>query len=101
MTKTKNIEMMREIKTSIQETIDEIVNDEEYASIEDITANDSFSKFTLSVNQEEYENSLDGLATFSLAVSALYYQLFDGVDADDYDVEILMENIEKIGRAHV
>src|SRR5690625_2556071 len=82
MSKSTHKEMMGEIKTSIQETI------------EDITANDSFSKFTLSVNQEEYENSLDGLATFSLAVSALYYQLFDGVDADDYDVEILMENIE-------
>lgn len=94
MSKSTHKEMMGEIKTSIQETIDEIVNDEDYASIEDITANDSFSKFTLSVNQEEYENSLDGLATFSLAVSALYYQLFDGVDADDYDVEILMENIE-------
>ena len=44
--------------------------------------------------EEEFEETLDGFATFSLGIAGLYYQLFDGVDPDDYSISMHMEDSE-------
>jgi hypothetical protein len=43
---------------------------------------------TLIVDKELYENSLDGFAILGLGTAALYYQLFDGVQAENIAVTI-------------
>jgi hypothetical protein len=67
-----------------------------FTSIHDVKPNKSFSEFTLSVDQEGFENSLDGFATLGLGTQGLFYQLFNGVDPDDYEVIIHVENGEVI-----
>lgn len=94
MSKSAHREMMDELKESVDETMEEIKNDEEFASIKDVTANDSFSDITMHVSQEEFENSFDAFAALGLAFPALFYQLFDGVDPDDYEVAIHIENAD-------
>lgn len=94
MSKSTHNDMMNGIEDNINQNIDEIKNNEDYTSIKDITANNSFSEFTMVVNQEEFENSFDGFAAVGLAISGLYYQLFDGADPDNYEVEVLMENAD-------
>ncbi|QKY71417.1 hypothetical protein [Lentibacillus sp. CBA3610] len=94
MSKSTHNDMMVKLKENVNQTIEEIKNDGEYISIEDIMANDSFSEFTMVVNQEKFENSFDGFAAMGLAISGLYYQLFDGVDPDNYEVTINMENTD-------
>ena len=94
MSKSVHSEMMKEIENGLKENIDELKNSEDYVSIEDVISNNSFSEFTMVVNQEEYENSFDGFAALGLGISGLYYQLFDGVDPDDYKVTIHLENAE-------
>lgn len=92
MSKSKHNEMMREMKDGLIEYIGETKNSEDYKSIKDITYNKVFSEFTLVVDQEAFENSFDGFAALGLGILGLYYQLFDGVALDDYEVTIFIEN---------
>ncbi|MCV9886702.1 hypothetical protein [Metabacillus halosaccharovorans] len=92
MSKAKHKEMMEELKTGILETIEETKNSEDYVSIKDITHNDSFSEFTLVVEKSAYEDSMDGFAAFGLGISGMYYQLYNGVDPDDYKVTIFLKD---------
>lgn len=94
MSKSVHKELMKEAEKGIHETIEELKSSEDFVSIEDITTNHSFSEFTLVVDQEAYENSFDGFAAFGLGVSGLYYQLFDGVDTEDYKVVVSIKNKE-------
>lgn len=70
-------EMMGEMEEGINDHIQEIVDDNEFSSIEDIDANNSFDEFSFIVDQEAYENSFDGFATFGVSLMALMYQSFD------------------------
>lgn len=88
MTKAKHNEMMQEMKTNVTEYVDELINDEAFASIQDITYNKDFSKFTLEVDKEAFENSFDGFAALGLAMSGMFYQLFEGVDEGKLNVTI-------------
>ncbi|WP_449537789.1 hypothetical protein [Ferdinandcohnia sp. Marseille-Q9671] len=92
MSKKQHKEMMQELKTDMTATVDELKNDEEFKSIQDITHDDSFSEFTMVVDKEAYENSFDAFATFSLGFAGMYYQLFSGVDPEDYQVKINVQD---------
>jgi len=92
MSKAKHKEMMEELKTGILETIEETKNSEDYVSIKDITYNDSFSEFTLVVEKSAYEDSMDGFAAFGLGISGMYYQLYNGVNPDEYKVTIFLKD---------
>jgi major membrane immunogen (membrane-anchored lipoprotein) len=93
MSKSKHKEMMKELETELVKSIDEMKNGEDFASIQDISHNKSFSEFTLTVDKAAYENSFDGFAVFGLGVSGMYYQLFNGVNADNYKVKILVKDV--------
>ncbi|PFG03344.1 membrane lipoprotein lipid attachment site-containing protein [Bacillus sp. es.034] len=92
MSKSVHKELMKDIATSIEESVEEMKTSEDYVSIKDITHNDSFSIFTVVVDQAAYENSMDGFATLTLGMSGMMYQLYDGVSEDDYSVKIKMED---------
>ncbi len=88
MSKSKHKEMMKEMKTSISQSVNEMKTSGDYASIKDITFNDSFTEFTVIVDKEAFENSFDGFAAMGLGFSGMMYQLFDGADPDEYKVSI-------------
>lgn len=94
MSKSKHKEMLAEMEADLINTIEEVKNDEEYISIQDISYNKSFSEFTLEVDKSVYENSFDFFATFGLSFAGMYYQLFNGVDPDDYKVKINVKDVE-------
>lgn len=94
MSKAKHGELMDELETSVMETMDDIVADEEFGSIEEITSSSDYSEFTMVVAQEAFENSFDGFATLTLGMTGMLYQLFDGVASDDIHVEINIEDAE-------
>lgn len=94
MSKAKHKEMLQELKTSIEESTNEMKNGEDYPSIKDVTYNKSFTEFTLVVNRGDFENSMDGFATFGLGISGMYYQMFEGVDQEDYKVTIAIKDEE-------
>ncbi|MFC5559093.1 hypothetical protein ACFPN4_08220 [Ureibacillus thermophilus] len=92
MSKTKHKEMMSEMKTSLLETIKDLKNGEDFASIKDVEYNKDFSEFTLWVDRNEYENSFDGFAVFGLGLSGAMYQLFDGADPENYNVRLVVKD---------
>lgn len=94
MTKSQHRELLAEYREEVEEMMAEFVENEDFASIEDIKGNKDFTEFTLTVDREKFEESLDGFATFSLGIAGLYYQLFDGVDPDNYSVSMHMADSE-------
>ncbi|MCC3646824.1 hypothetical protein JGK52_09040 [Cytobacillus oceanisediminis] len=92
MSKAKHKEMMKEMETELQKTIADTKNGEDYPSVKEVTNNKDFSEFTLEVDREAYENSFDGFAVFGLGLSGVFYQLFNGVDPEDYEVKILVKD---------
>lgn len=92
MSKSKHKEMMDEIKTQLNQTMEEIISSEDYPSIQNVISNDDFSEFTMVVDQEKYENSMDGFAAITLGVSGMFHQLYDGVADEDYNIMIHVEN---------
>ena len=92
MSKTEHKKLMKELEAGMLETVEEIKNSGDFSSIKDVTYNQSFSEFTLKVNREEFENSLDTMASLGLAITGLYYQLFSGVDPEQYKVTVIFKN---------
>jgi hypothetical protein len=88
MSKAQHKKMMKEMKTNVTTYVDEIVNDEDFASIQDIKHNGSFSEFTVVVDKAAFENSFDGFATLGLGMSGMYYQAFDGTSGDKLNVTV-------------
>jgi len=88
MSKSKHKEMMKDLKERIVKSVEELKTSEDFASINDVAYNKSFSEFTLTVNKEKYEGSFDALASFGLALAGMYYQLLNGADVEDYNVTI-------------
>ncbi|WHY59892.1 hypothetical protein [Cytobacillus firmus] len=84
--------MMKEMETELQKTIADTKNGGDYPSVKDVTNNKDFSEFTLEVDREAFENSFDGFAAFGLGLSGMFYQLFNGVDPEDYEVKILVKD---------
>lgn len=92
VSKAKHEELMNELETSITESVEDMINSEDYISIKDITYNKKFSEFTLLVDKNAYENSFDGFAVLGLGMSGAMYQLFNGADIDNYNVKIIVKD---------
>lgn len=60
MSKSKHNEMMDEMAKSVEESKTEIVDSGDYPSVRAIENNKHYSKFTVTVDREAFENSLDG-----------------------------------------
>lgn len=88
MSKSKHTEMMDEMAKSVEESKKEIVDSGDFPSVQAIENNKDYSKFTVSVDREAFENSLDGFVTMSIGLVGCYYQAFDGTDPEDLHVEI-------------
>lgn len=92
MSKKEHKEMMSEIKEDFMETITNIIDDKEFASIHNITYNNDFTEINMVVDQEQFENSFDGFVTLNLGISSLFYQAFKGKDLEKEKVTILLED---------
>lgn len=92
MSKSKHKEMMQELESGIIESVEDMKNNTDFVSIQEITYNKSFSEFTMVVDKEAYENSMDAFAIFGLGLSGMYYQLFNGAGEEDYRVKIIVKD---------
>ena len=92
--------MMAELKESINQSLAEMIDPETYPSFSAITANDSFTQFTVELTTNEV-----GLAE-SMSVIAFYvlggmYNAFNGTPVDDISVRFInAETGELIQEAH-
>lgn len=92
LSKAEHKEMMKEMRTELSASLDEMKTSGEFASIIDIEYNDSFSDVTLVVDREAFESSFDTFATMAIGLSGIMFQAYDGVDADKYNVTINIQD---------
>lgn len=92
MSKKDHKEMLRELEENVKETVEDIKNDEEFASIVDVTYNKSFTEFTIIADREGFENSFDGFAILGVGMSGTFYQLFSGEDMQTSEVTVFVED---------
>ncbi|PID23334.1 hypothetical protein [Sporosarcina sp. P7] len=88
MSKAKHKELMSKMKNNLVEYTDELVSNDDFSSIKDITYDKNFKEFSMVVDQEAIENSFDGFAVLGLGMAGMFYQLFDGVNSEQLDVTI-------------
>lgn len=88
MSKATHKEALTKMKASLEESLDTLVNGENFTSFKDASANKDFTKFTITVNQEAYEDSFDGFGLLGLGIAAMYHDLFSGTPGDKLDIEM-------------
>jgi len=88
MSKSEHKKMMKDIKTNAEKSLDEIKTDGTFPSVKDITYNNSFSKFTLSVDKAAYEDSMDAWSVIGIGITGMMYNLFNGEDMDKMKINI-------------
>ncbi|MEH7351771.1 hypothetical protein [Gottfriedia acidiceleris] len=92
MSKSQHKKIMKGMREQIIKTVNETNESKDFASLKDVTYNNDFSEFTLIVDKSAYENSMDGLAALTFGMSGMMYQLYNGVDPNDYKVTILIKD---------
>lgn len=92
MSKAAHKKMMKEMEENVIKAIEETKNSGDFPSVKDIKYNQSFTEFTLVVNKNAYENSLDGIAILGLSLAGGMYQVFDGVKEEDIKIVVHVED---------
>lgn len=98
MSKSDHKKMLEELKEEFVASVDSIIEDESFVTIQDITYNKDLTNIQMIVSdQESFENSFDGFATLSLGIGSLFYQAFDGKDLtkDKITIEIVDQSINE------
>jgi hypothetical protein len=86
MSKAKRKEMLKGMKISIDESIEELLEGEERVeSFVEIEHNDNLSKVDIYVDPELY-SEWDSFYTFQFYMFGAFYQTFDGVATEEIDV---------------
>lgn len=92
MSKSDHKKMLSEMEDKLNQKLEELKDSVDFPSIVDVKNNKSYTEFTLVVNKEKFENSLDGLVAFGLGLSGMYYQIFNGADLEKNKVTINIED---------
>ncbi len=92
MSESQQKEILKDMEEEIIDFVEEIETDEQLASIKDISYNNTYSEFTILVNPEELESTLDIDADVDLVLMGIFYQLFNGVDPAKNKVTVTYKN---------
>lgn len=84
--KSVHSDMMKELKQTIESGITETLDSGTFSSLKDVTYNDDFSEFTIVVDKEQYEGSMDAFVLLGLSVQGIMYNTFNGTDTTDMKV---------------
>jgi len=90
MSKAKHEEMMMQMEKDLIRSIEEMKDNADLVSVQDITHNQSFSEFTLVVDKEAYKKGFDGFAVLGLGISGMFYGILNGVDPDENKITIFV-----------
>lgn len=91
MSESQQKEILKDMEEEIIVFVEEIETDEQLA-IKDISYNNTYSEFTILVNPEELESTLDIDADVDLVLMGIFYQLFNGVDPAKNKVTVTYKN---------
>ncbi|WP_299091326.1 hypothetical protein [uncultured Microbacterium sp.] len=84
MTRSQQADMLAQMRSSAQESADELVADETN-SVTAVEFNDPMTSFKVSVDRDRY-GALESLLALGFYMQGAIFQQFNGVGADDIDV---------------
>jgi hypothetical protein len=77
---------------TVKQTISDILASGDFASIQDIAYNDSFTEFQIVADRAAFENSAAPALYTAIYVPASMFQLIDGASHEEVSVTILLED---------
>lgn len=92
MSKRKHRELLDGMTGEILKSFEEMASGVDFPSIKAIQHRPDFSEVTMEVDQSAFENSFDTFAVMGVGMSAMMYQVFDGVEGDDLSVLIHLKD---------
>lgn len=82
-----------EFRNGIDETIEDVLNGEDYVSVTDVTHGDDLKIFDVYVDPVAYEEAMfDSIITMVLGMSGMMYQLFSGTPYESIEVVVNIVN---------
>lgn len=90
MTKAQHEEMMDGIRQSIDESLLEMANSEDYPSVVSIDANEDYTEYKITVNAEEV-GLQESFLVLSLYVFGGMYHVFNGTEPGNINVQYVNE----------
>lgn len=94
MSKSTHRKLLNEMQEAVDESIEETMNSEDFPSIKDIKIKNKYDHYEVIVDREGFENGFDGFGLLGVAFSSMYYQLFEGVNPEDYEVTMDLKDEE-------
>lgn len=95
MTKIQHKQLMQEITESINQSLSQMVESEEYPNITKITANHDFTSFTI-VTKSEKLDLAEAFSTIGFYMYGGLYHIFNGSSVDNIHVEFVNADSGKI-----
>ncbi|MER2107627.1 MAG: hypothetical protein ABS949_11880 [Solibacillus sp.] len=90
MSRSAHKEMLVNAEAGVVETIDELINSEDFTSFKEISYNKNFTEFDVKVDRQAYENSFDGFGILGLAFGSMLYNAIEGADTSELKITMAM-----------
>jgi outer membrane murein-binding lipoprotein Lpp len=84
--------MLGDIAASVEESITSLKSGENFTSIKDVEYDKNFTEFTLIVDKEAFQSSMDSFAALAISISAMMYQTFSGLESEALKVTIYIKD---------
>lgn len=88
MTKKKHKEMMKEIKTGIDEELNALVGSEDYPNFTKVEANANYTSFTITTTSTELDLA-ESFSVLNFYIQGGLYNAFNGTPADNIHVDFV------------
>ena len=88
MTKQQHKEMMDEIRSSINQALNEMIGSEDYPNFTAIEANEDFTSFTVTTSASEL-GLTDGISVLGFYMYGGLYNIFNGTPVDNIHVDFV------------
>lgn len=83
MPKDEYDEMMEEFRDNIDDMIEDVLEDETLSAVNDISVNNRYNTFDVTVDRAVFEESFQGMFILGLGISGVMYQTFDNTSDSD------------------
>ncbi|MFS0726580.1 hypothetical protein [Paenibacillus sp. 1P07SE] len=88
MSKANHEEMLAELGQGIADYAEELLNDGTFPSVKDVSINETYSEYTLTVDQAAFENSMDAFVMMGLGIQGMMHQMMEGRQTDEQKVTV-------------
>ncbi|WP_128660053.1 hypothetical protein [Paenibacillus sp. 598K] len=92
MSKKHHKEMLTEMGQGIADYTKELVAEGTFASVKAVDFAKDFSEFTLTVDQEAYQGSMDAFAAMGLGIQGMMYKMMQGLPEAEQKVTVHLKD---------